>query len=71
MSEIFDTNNEISLLSILMRDTDKVYDVQDILKTHMFSSLISATIYEGIVNLSNSGGAPTLEPLIADLRSKH
>ena len=71
MSEIFDTNNEISLLSILMRDTDKVYDVQDILKTHMFSSLISATIYEGIINLSNSGGAPTLEPLISDLRSKH
>jgi replicative DNA helicase len=69
MSEIFDNSNETSLLSILMRDTDKAYDAQEVLRREMFTSLINSTIYGAIEELARTGRTPVAEHVIAHLKS--
>ncbi len=69
MSEMFSNNNEAALLSILMRDTDKAFDIIDKLKPEMLSSTIHMAIYRGISEMTRNGNAPVPVNLIEYLRN--
>ncbi len=70
MSEMFDNSNEAAFLSVMMRDSDKAYDVLGKVQPQMFSSAIHSEIYKAISECARGGVDPVAENIIILLNNK-
>lgn len=62
--ELFNTENEVAILSILLSHPDKIYEL-DHLKTFMFSSTVHQILYETLQELAKQGTIPEITLLKA------
>jgi replicative DNA helicase len=64
--DLFNTENEVAVLSILLSEPDKIFEL-DHLKTFMFSSSVHQILFETLTELSRQGTIPEVTLLKAYL----
>lgn len=70
-NNLFDYDSEVKLLSILMKEPERIYHATTVLRGDMLSSSPNEVIYNVMTELSNSGIAPSYHVVVAQLENKN
>jgi replicative DNA helicase len=68
--QLFQADTETAILSILLKDPEKVYELQ-LVKDFMFSSSANQLLFNTIINLSNQGLTPEVNLILGNLQAKN
>jgi replicative DNA helicase len=68
--QLFQADTETAILSILLKDPEKVYELQ-LVKDFMFSSSANQLLFNTIISLSNQGLTPEVNLILGNLQAKN
>ena len=68
--QLFQADTETAILSILLKDPEKVYELQTA-KDFMFSSSANQLLFNTIISLSNQGLTPEVNLILGNLQAKN